>query len=173
MGSTAYDNLLFEPTSECYKGIHFLYIALFALAFILHVTMIKVSTHIFFDPNPLSKQPYARPKGGSFILGTLPGLIIPISTVLDFPGNIRHYTVMVLCSIYILDTLLSIKLPDFTVSSSSVIFGVADSLRISIYIGVILNYYFNQSESFLHVALYIVALAVGIRMVLVLFKSRL
>mgnify|MGYP001015550897 CR=1 len=134
--------------------------------------MIKISTHLFFDPNPLSKQPYARPRPGSFILGTLPGLIIPISTVLDFPGNIRIYTVMVNCFIYVSDALLSLKLPDYTAPSSALIFGAADSLKISIYIGVILNYYFNKSESFLHVVLYILALAVGIRAAIILLKSR-
>lgn len=134
--------------------------------------MIKISTHWFFDPNPLSKQPYARPRPGSFILGTLPGLIIPISTVLDFPGNIRIYTVMFNCFIYVSDALLSLKLPDYSAASSALIYGAADSLKISIYIGVILNYYFNKSERFLHVVMYILALAVGIRMALVLLKSR-
>lgn len=171
-GSTESTDLLFEPTSECYKGIHFLYIFLFAIAFFIHLGMIKVSTHMFLDPNPLSKEPYARPKSSSFILGTLPGLIIPISTVLDYPGNIRIYTVMVLCSIYICDAILSLKLPDFSNRSSALIFGVADSLKISIYIGVILNYYFNKSDSFLHVVLYILALKIGIRSSITLFKSR-
>lgn len=141
--------------------------------FILHVVLIKVSGHMFFDPNPLSREPYARLRGGSFILGTLPGLLIPISTVLDAPGNIRIYTVMVLCAIYVSDALLNINLPDLSNRTSANIFGAADSLKISIYVGVILNYYFNKSDSFLHVVLYIVALAIGINFSLALFKSRL
>ena len=172
-GTTESTDLLFQPTVECFKGIHFLYITLFAITFVLHVLLIKISTHMFFDPNPLSKEPYARPRGGSFILGTVPGLIIPISTVLDFPGKVRIYTVMILCFIYISDALLSIKLPDFTVRSSALFFGIGDSLKISIYIGVILNYYFNKTESFLHVILYIAALAVGIYATQNLFRSRL
>lgn len=140
-------HLIFNPIYECFEGMHWLYIFLFIFQLVLHITLLIVSSHIFFDPNPVSDEPYAVPRCKFEVLNKLTLIIVPVAAILDSEGKIRIYLVMVLCCFFIIQSITNIKSPDYTKNSSRVFFGIADSVRISIYLGVVLNYYFNNTDS--------------------------
>jgi PAS domain-containing protein len=131
-----------------------------------------VSGHIFFDPNPVSTEPYAMPRCNSDILNKLSSIIIAVAGILDYSGQIRIYLVIVLCFFFTTQIVSSLKSPQYTKSSSRVFFGIADSLRLSIYLGVILNYYLNKSKSTIHIVVYVLAFAAGIHLMVTLVKAK-
>ena len=134
------NNLIFNTGDACFGSTHILNIIIFGVIATMHVFIMKTSTMSFFDPNPLSKQPYARMMSDSYILRAIPSVLTPIFSVLDYYGEARIYTLVALASVFLVELLVNLRHPTHYSKATTILFDLSSSLKLGVYITVILNY---------------------------------
>lgn len=138
--------MIFSINTVCFSTIHWLKILVFILISAVFIFILKTATMSFFDPNPLSNQPYAKMVSDSYILRSIPSIFIPILSVLDYHGKIRIYTLMFFAVVLLIEILINMNHPPHYSSSTSFLFELFSCLKLGVYCSVILNYYIDGGK---------------------------
>lgn len=139
-------NRIFESENTCFSLGHFINIFEFLVLTTIYMFIMRTATMTFFDPNPLSRQPYARMVNDSYILRTIPSIFIPIFSVIDFYGQIRIYTLVIFACVLLLEILLSLSHPPHYFRGIGNLIEFTSSMKLGIYFSLILNYYVDNGE---------------------------
>lgn len=141
------DNLIFNTDLVCFGAEHLVNILSFIGIVFIQLFIMKTGTMSFFDPNPLSKQPYARMVSDSYILRAIPSMLAPVFSVLDYYGQIKIYTLIFFAIIFYLEIMINVKHPDHYKNSTSKLNNFTSCLKLGVFVSVILNYVKNHQNS--------------------------
>lgn len=101
------DKIFKEDTGQvCFGFQHILNLSLSAISAVGLIIILRTSELSFFDPNPKSKQAYARMSQGYWFLSLLPNLVVPVFSILDYSAKIRVW-VLIFAACFMLVEIIS------------------------------------------------------------------